>query len=106
MAVRKNTYIDAELDFAEIQLQTWKEYIEANPFMELKDRLSYKETKTGGMIPMVVASIESQGKFIQETMKNYLALLAEVNKMREAEEKKKIQTRGDQELSPFESGDI
>lgn len=106
MAVRKNTYIDAELDWSEERLAEWKEYVDAHPLIDLKDRLSYKETKTGGMIPMVVASIENQGKFIQETMKNYLALLAEVNKMREAEEKKKIQTRGDQELSPFESGDV
>ena len=43
---------------------------------------------------MVVASIESQGKFIQDTMKNYLALLATVDNLREREEKKKIETRG------------
>jgi len=41
------------------------------------------------MIPMVVASIEQQGKFIQDTMKNYLSLLKEVDAMRAIEEAKK-----------------
>jgi hypothetical protein len=47
---------------------------------------------------MVVASIESQGKFVQDTMKNYLALLEQVDKLREKEEKKQVQTRGNAEL--------
>jgi len=42
---------------------------------------------------MVIASIESQGKFIQETMKNYLALLEVVDKLREKEESK-VEVRG------------
>ena len=88
MAVKKNTYINTELDWAEEQLFTWKTYIDANPFHELKDRIEWRQTKTGSM-PMVVASIEQQGKFIQETMKNYLSLLEVVDKLREKEEAKK-----------------
>ena len=42
-----------------------------------------------GDTPHIVATIEAQGKYIQEMMKNYLSLLGEVNKMREVEEKKK-----------------
>ena len=41
------------------------------------------------MLPMVIASIEAQGKFIQETMKNYLSLLEVVDKLRTQEEAKK-----------------
>lgn len=103
---KKNLYISAELEWAEEQLQSWKAYIDANPMHEMKDRLSYKETKGGGMIPMVVASIEQQGKFIQDTMKNYLALLDVVDKLREAEEAKKTEARGRQEVTLFESGKI
>ena len=87
MATKKN-YINAELDWAEIQLQNWKEYVENNPVQSLKDRIIFKEIK-GGRVPQVVASVETQGKFIQETMKNYLALLSEVNRLREVEEEKK-----------------
>ena len=89
----KKNYINAELDWAEIQLQNWKEYVEDNPIHLLEDRKVYKELKGGVMVPQIVASIEAQGKFIQETMKNYLSLLGEVNKMREIEEAKK-QARG------------
>lgn len=85
MPAKKNNYISTELDWAEEQLVTWKAYIDANPLHTLKDRLSYKETRGGGMIPMVVSSIEQQGKFVQDTMKNYLSLLEIVDKLRQAE---------------------
>lgn len=93
MAVKKTTYINAELDWAETQLVQWKAYVDANPLPGLKDRIEYKQTANGGSIPMVVASIESQGKFIQDTMKNYLALLGQVDSLREREVKK-VETRG------------
>ena len=98
MAIRKTTYIDVELDWAETQLASWKQYVDANPLHTLEDRIKWKETKAGGAMPMVIASIESQGKFVQETMKNYLTLLKEVDVMREKQEAKKIETRGGQEL--------
>lgn len=103
---KKNNYIGTELDWAEEQLSSWRAYVDKNPMHKLKDRISYKETKGGGMIPMVVASIEQQGKYIQETMKNYLALLDVVNKLREQEETKKEKIRGQENLSPIENGDI
>lgn len=97
MAVKKTTYINTELDWAEEQLASWKAYIDANPLHELKDRIEWKPTAKGGMLPMVIASIEAQGKFIQETMKNYLALLEVVDKLRNQEEAKK-EARGSQSV--------
>ena len=88
MAVKKTTYINTELEWAESQLVTWRSYVDANPLHQLKDRIEWKPTAKGGMLPMVIASIEAQGKFIQETMKNYLALLEVVDKLREKEEAK------------------
>ena len=93
----KTTYVNAELDWAEQQLASWKAYVDANPLHELKDRIEWKPTAKGGMLPMVIASIEAQGKFIQETMKNYLALLEVVEKLREKEEAKK-EARGSGEV--------
>jgi uncharacterized protein YlxP (DUF503 family) len=98
MAIKKTTYINTELDWAEQQLASWKQYVDANPLHELKDRIEWKPTAKGGLLPMVIASIESQGKFVQETMKNYLALLEQVDKLREKEEAKKVETRGGAEL--------
>lgn len=96
--INKTTYINAELDWAEQQLQSWKAYVDSNPLHELKDRIEWKPTSKGGMLPMVIASIEAQGKFIQETMKNYLALLEVVDKLRKSEEAK-IEVRGKMEMS-------
>jgi hypothetical protein len=85
------------LDWAEQQLSSWKAYVDANPLHQLKDRIEWKPTAKGGMLPMVIASIESQGKFIQETMKNYLALLEVVDKLRSIQEAK-VEIRGNVEL--------
>jgi hypothetical protein len=95
----KTTYVNAELDWAEEQLKSWKAYVDANPLHELKDRIEWKPTAKGGMLPMVIASIEAQGKFIQETMKNYLALLEVVDKLRKIEEAKVVEVRGKGEMS-------
>ena len=96
--IKKTTFINTELEWAEAQLTSWKQYVDANPLHELKDRIEWKPTAKGGMLPMVIASIESQGKFVQETMKNYLALLEQVDKLREKEEAK-VEVRGNGELS-------
>jgi len=98
MAVaKKSIFISTELDWAEQQLLTWRGYIDANPFEALKDRIEWKPTARGGTMPMVVASIEQQGKFIQDTMKNYLSLLEVVNNLREKDEAKK-EARGKTEV--------
>jgi len=90
MDSKGNKFISAELNWAEQQLSTWKMYIDKNPFYEMTDRINYKETKNGGIIPVVVASIESQQKNIRDTMKDYLSLLEVVSKLREANEKKEF----------------
>src|SRR5687767_2795130 len=99
MAVKKNIYVEAELEWAEQQLLEWKDYVSAHPLAKLVDRIEWKPTKNGGTMPMVVASIEQQGKFLQETMTKYLSLLKEVNSMRLLEEEKKIKARGIDNLS-------
>jgi hypothetical protein len=80
-----NTYINAELDWAEEQLSTWKKYIDANPIHEMKDRIEWKPTSRGGSMPMVIASIEQQIKAVTELMTKYLTLLEVVDKLREKE---------------------
>jgi len=93
MAKARNNYINTELDWAEEQLASWKQYVDNNPIHLLKDRISFKETKSGGMIPMVVASQEAQIKSIQDTMDKYLKLLSVVDELRQKEEQK-MEKRG------------
>lgn len=101
-APNKTTYVNTEISWAEEQLLSWRAYVDNNPLHELKDRIEWKPTAKGGMLPMVIASIEAQGKFIQETMKNYLALLEVVDKLRKAEESK-VEVRGNGEMSDMAS---
>lgn len=86
---KKSIYIEAELDFAEEQLSKWKEYIDENPYNKVEDRKELMKTKTGGAYYAVVQTKEAIQKSLRDTMKEYLALLKEVNGMREAEEAKK-----------------
>ena len=92
-------FINTELEWAEEQLSSWKKYIDDHPLHTLEDRIEWKPTAKGGLLPMVIASIEAQGKFIQETMKNYLALLEVVDRLREKEEAKK-EARGKGTVPP------
>jgi len=106
MAAR-NSYITAELDFAEGQLASWRTYIEENPIDKVEDRWGEKRGARGAVTSVVTANREAQIKCIRETTANYLQLLEVINKLRETETKKaKTETRGDQELNPLESGEI
>jgi len=98
MASKKQTYVSAELEWAESKLAEWRDYVDKNPIAELKDRIEWKPTSKGGAIPMVIASIESQIKSLRDTMKEYLALLEVVDKLREKEEAKQ-EARGSQEIN-------
>ena len=98
MAVKKLSYISAELEWAEQRLTEWRAYIDNNPINALKDRIEWKPTAKGGTMPMVIASQESQIKSLRDTMKEYLALLEVVDWLREKEEQK-AEARGSQEIN-------
>lgn len=106
MAVKKELYIEYELEFLENKLKELKEYIEANPFQDLADRMAYKETKAGGVIPICVANKEAQRKDLTQALKDYAEMLQTINRMREGEEAKKLTSRGEKDVTPFESGQI
>jgi hypothetical protein len=97
MATKKNL-ITEDLDWAEQQLNTWKEYIDANPFATMTDRVQMKVTKTGGAMPMVIANIETQITSVRNTMKDYLALLEVVKRLRVDDEKKQEAAKGSAEI--------
>lgn len=94
----KKIYTEIELDWAEQQLHSWREYIDAHPMHELEDRVKCKEMRNGGTLPVVISTIEQQGKYIQETLKNYLLLLKEVDIQREKEVAKQTAAKGENEI--------
>lgn len=96
MAKKNSSFIHAELDWAEKKLHEWQTYIDNHPIHELVDRIEWEETRSGTKAK-VIATVEQQGKYIQDMMKNYLSLLSEVDNMREKEEQKK-EARGRAEV--------
>lgn len=97
MVAKKQTYISAELDWAEKRLSEWKQYIDDNPINELEDRMAFKQTAKG-TISIVSATVETQIKAIRDTMKEYLSLLEIVDRLRRQDEKNKVEVRGGQDL--------
>ncbi len=106
MSNKKNIYITAELDFAMEQLEGWRRYMEANPIEEIEDRWGRKEMPKGGFTMVVTSTREQQIKCVQYTMEKYLRLCEVVNRLREAEEAKKVTALGNKDISLFESGQI
>jgi hypothetical protein len=95
---KKEVYTSAELEWCEKKLLEWKEYIDNNPIHSLKDRIEWKPTAKGGTMPMVIASVEQQIKSLRDTMKEYLAMLQQVEAMRE-KEAQKAQARGNVQIN-------
>lgn len=85
---KANSYINVELEWAESQLKSWREYVDANPLHLIEDRWGKKEMSKGGYAWVVTGTREQQIKMIQETMVKYLQLLEIVDKLREKEEAK------------------
>jgi hypothetical protein len=86
---KKALLIEYELEFLETQLVELKDYIEANPYSALQDRMQYKETKNGGVISVCVANKEAQRKDLTQALKDYAEILRTVDLLREKEEAKK-----------------
>ena len=61
---KKALLIEYELEFLESKLDELKQYIEANPFSTLTDRMAWKETKGGGAIPICIANKEPHSNSI------------------------------------------
>lgn len=96
MATKKNSFVSADLDWAEVQLATWKNYIDANPIHELKERIVWKEVRGGGQMPIVSETIGQQIKTLTDLMTKYLQLLEVVDQLREKEAvKKEVRGGGD-----------
>jgi hypothetical protein len=90
---KKELLIEYELEFLEEKLKELKEYIQSNPFSSLTDRMAWKETKSGGAIPICIANKEAQRKDLTQALKDYAEILRTVESMRK-EEENKIEARG------------
>lgn len=97
MVKKTNTYISFELDWLESKAEELKTYVDNNPLAELKDRIHWRETRSGQM-PMLTASIEAQIKSLTQALKDYAQILEVVDKLRE-KEAEKAEARGTQSIN-------
>ncbi len=97
MATKKTNYIEMELDWLEAKAEELRQYCDQTPIVSITDR------RVSGRI---AATIEQQIKSIRDTLQDYIKIIEAIEKLREKEETKKTAIRGDQELSPLESGDV
>src|SRR5882762_10142419 len=97
MATKKVLYIEMELDWLESKAEELRAYCDQKPIVEITDR-RVKGKVTG--------TVEQQIKSIRDTLQDYIKIIEAISKLREKEESKKIVTRGDQELTPIETGDV
>lgn len=106
MAVaKKNTYVDSDLDWLEQRLADIKSSVDANPYHKIKDRKVSLDGPNGAA-EKVSATIETQQKSIREALKDYALIVEAVSKLRQLEDEKDKKIRGNEDLTPMESGDI
>jgi uncharacterized protein YkwD len=86
MAKKKNKYIKFELDWLETKATQLKEYVDARPFTELKDRFEWKTMSNGGSLPIIVATVEAQRKDLALALKDYAEIIDVINDLREKNE--------------------
>lgn len=101
-----NPYINVDLDWAESQLATWRQYVDEHPIHLLQDRWGKKEMPKGGYAWVVTATIEAQGKFIEDTFARYLQLLEVVANLRKEKEAEEMKLRGGGKMNPMMAKDI
>ena len=106
MPSKQPLLVEYDLEFLEMKLEELKQYIINNPLDKLEDRIRLKETKTGGILPIVIANKEAQRKDLTQALKDYAEILRTIKSFRETEAIKKDSVRGNQGLSPFEDGTL
>lgn len=99
MAVSKNKYTTMNLEFAELQLSSYKNWLEANPYDKIDDRKELQlNKKTGGSFMTTVQTKEVIQKAHREATKDYLLLCEILEKLRAADAQQKKLARGGKDI--------
>lgn len=99
MATKKpNTYIEYDLEWLRKKIDELKQYVDDRPFDKLTDRIEWKQTGKGGMMPMVIQTIEGQLKLLKEILKDLPTMLSAVDQLEQQEEDKKKESRGGEDI--------
>lgn len=92
-------YITEDLDFAEYQIGTWKQFILDNPIDKITDRRGEKEMPNGQIVRnAIIATREQIIKTVQDTMEKYLRMMTVIQDLRCIEEAKAKTARAGLEI--------
>lgn len=91
----KSLLITQELEWYEEKTNQIRNYIEGINLATLTDRIEWKPTSKGGVLPMVIASKEAQAKSFMEMMEKLPKILNALDELRNKYAEKEMLTRGD-----------
>lgn len=101
MASNKPSYILLELEWLENEVRKLQEDINSYE-RPLKDRVELKQTKTGGVIPMVISSKEEQMKAITFILEKLPRMFQSLSELRQKADSAKF--RNDDEMPDIMGG--
>lgn len=97
MATKKTSYIKMDLDWLEEQAMELKIYCDSLKPSRMTDRIINGK---------VIAKIEDQIECKRKTLQDCIKIFEAIDRLREERDAKKTMVRGDQKLSPLETGSI
>jgi len=106
MATKATSYISFELDWLDKKIKSLQAAIDSYDLSNLTDRRGPKELPNGKVVNGVIATQEQQLKAVTDIMEKLQKMLPALDAMREKEEAKQTQVRGNQGLTPLEEGGI
>jgi hypothetical protein len=90
----KQSYIIEDLEWLDAKLKSLRDYVDNNPFETLEDRLETVMSAKGTPVIKIIARKEDQIKEIRACLKEYIIMLADLNKLREARAVSDMELRG------------
>ena len=95
----KNQYTLADLDWLDATLKQLKGYVDNNPFDTLEHRLETVMSAKGTPVIKIIATKEAQIKALTIALREYITMLAEVDRLGEEKATGDIQIRGGGEIN-------
>lgn len=102
---KKNNYIEEELAWLTLKAAQIKKYVDEPPMHELSDRIETLNGPTGPS-EKIAATVEAQLKSKRDALKDYTLILEAIDKLREKEEAKKIEARGNTSMNGLMSSQL
>jgi hypothetical protein len=96
---KKTNYILADLEWIEQKLNEMKGYVDNHPFSSLVDRTEIVMSAKGTPVIKITANVETQMRELRATLKDYLSMLPEINRLRAERADSQIELRGGGEMS-------